>query len=112
MDLAPLGPAGSQEQYDGIFGGNLLRKYAVRLFLAEDRAGCKLPWVEQTPTWPSITFSPGYADTIAELSRDGYGVIKYELSGGGSAEAGPSPPLVLLSSGIFIAPISSSFAFP
>lgn len=85
MDLPPLGPAGQQRRYDGILGGNLLRKYAVRLHLRPDLARCRLPWEPGAPTWPSITFSPDYSDKRSELALDGYGVIRFNLAGGGNA---------------------------
>ncbi len=86
IHMPPLGPAGSEQTFAGLLGGNLLRRYAVRLFLGDDREGCMLPWRDEAPTWASLTFSPEYADTIDELSKDGYGVIKFDLAGGGQAE--------------------------
>lgn len=85
LPLGPLGPSGTEERYDGLLGGDVLRKYAVRFQLQADPR-CKLPWLDVVPTWPSITFFREIPDTRKELSSDGFGVIPFELAGGGSAE--------------------------
>lgn len=85
--MDPLGPRGSEEQYAGWIGGDLLRKYAVRLVLQTDPT-CRLPWLEQVATWPSLTFRQELPDSAKELSADGYGVLPYDLVGGGTAELG------------------------
>lgn len=85
MSMTPLGPSGAQEQYAGLLGGDILRKYAVRFQMDADPR-CKLPWLDLVPTWPSITFFREIPDTHRELSNDGFGVILYKLAGGGTAE--------------------------
>jgi len=82
-----LGPRGSAETYDGLLGGDLLRQYAVRIVFATDPT-CRLPWLEQVVTWPSLTFRREIPDSAGELSADGYGVLSYDLAGGGTAELG------------------------
>lgn len=83
--LGLLGPRGSAERYDGVIGGDLLRQYAVRIVLETDPT-CRLPWLEQVATWPSLSFRQELPDSAKELSADGYGVLPYDLVGGGTAE--------------------------
>jgi hypothetical protein len=84
MILPSLGPAGQSERYDGILGGDLLRKYSVRLVYDKDTT-CALPWRDSGFAPPSIKFSAALSDSDEELGADGFAVIDYRLAGGGTA---------------------------
>jgi hypothetical protein len=84
MVLPSLGPAGQSLGYDGILGGDLLRKHSVRLVYDEDTS-CALPWMEDGFAPPSIKFSSALPDSDGELGNDGFAVIDYKLAGGGTA---------------------------
>ncbi|MFH2005969.1 MAG: hypothetical protein ABI333_05210 [bacterium] len=82
--MPTLGPAGGTDSFDGILGGDLLRKYAVRLVYDGDE-NCALPWLGSSFAPPSIKFSEALPDSDGELSSDGFGVIDFDLAGGGVA---------------------------
>lgn len=84
MFLPSLGPAGQSLRYDGIIGGDLLRKHTVRLVYDGDTT-CELPWLDSVFAPPSIKFSSALPDSDGELSNDGFAVIDYKLAGGGTA---------------------------
>jgi len=84
MLLPSLGPAGQSERYDGILGGDLLRKHTVRLVYDGDTT-CELPWLDSGFAPPSIKFSSALPDSDGELGNDGFAVIDYRLAGGGTA---------------------------
>lgn len=84
MALPPLGPTGESLHYDGILGGDLLRKHSVRLVYEGDPS-CALPWQDSTFAPPSIKFSSALPDSDGELGNDGFAVIDYTLAGGGTA---------------------------
>ncbi len=85
FDLAvtPLGPLGIQtasKHYDGILGGDLLRRYALRLSYQPDE-DCRLPW--SNGLFPTLTFFQEVTDENKELAADGFAVIFFDLAGGG-----------------------------
>lgn len=84
MVLPSLGPAGQSVHYDGILGGDLLRKHTVRLVYDGDTT-CALPWLDSGFAPPSIKFSSALPDSDRELGNDGFAVIDYRLAGGGMA---------------------------
>ncbi len=84
MLIPSLGPSGQTARYDGIIGGDLLRKYTVRLVYDEDTT-CALPWLDSGFAPPSIKFSNALPDSDKELANDGFAVIDYKLAGGGTA---------------------------
>ncbi len=84
MVLPPLGPGGESVRYDGILGGDLLRKHSVRLVYHGDTT-CSLPWMDVGYAPPSIKFSSALPDSDGELGNDGYAVLDYKLAGGGTA---------------------------
>ncbi len=79
--IPPLGPEGNFSQHMGILGGDLLRRYAVRLHYGSDPE-CVLPWNPES-RFPTITFMQEYSDNDRELARDGFAVMKFTLAGGG-----------------------------
>ncbi len=67
----------------GILGGDILRKFAVRFFYKADRQ-CSFFWDETSTRWPNLLLLKEQPATGTDLADDGYAVINYQLSGGGS----------------------------
>jgi len=84
MLVPSLGTPGQSVRYDGILGGDLLRKHTVRLVYDGDTT-CALPWLDSSFAPPSIKFASALPDSDGELGNDGFAVIDYRLAGGGTA---------------------------
>lgn len=69
-------------EMQGVLGGDVLRKFAVRFFYGEDRQ-CSFFWDEQKRFWPNILLLREQPATAADLADDGYAVVPYQLGGGG-----------------------------
>ncbi len=78
--LPRLGTDRASRSYDGILGGDLLRRYAMRLAYQPD-VECRLPW--SNAQFPTVTFFREVTDENDELAADGFAVISFDLSGGG-----------------------------
>lgn len=81
--IPALGPGGGTRQYEGLLGGDLLRRYAVRICYEPDPQ-CVLPWVDPQQRFSTITFIQEVSDSDRELSADGFSVIRFGLAGGGT----------------------------
>ncbi|MBU1241333.1 hypothetical protein KKF84_14200, partial [Myxococcota bacterium] len=70
--------------FDGILGGDVLRRFAVRFHYEPDRQ-CTFSWDTADPPtqWPNVLFTREEPRNVDELGEDGYGVVTYELAGGG-----------------------------
>ena len=66
----------------GILGGDILRKFAVRFFYRPDRQ-CSFFWDDTSTRWPNILLLKEQPATGTDLADDGHAVINYQLSGGG-----------------------------
>lgn len=66
----------------GILGGDVLRKFAVRLFYGADRQ-CSFFWDTQNRFWPNVLLLKEQPATATDLAGDGYAVVPYQLGGGG-----------------------------
>ena len=83
LAVAPIGPLGTDsgaKHYDGILGGDLLTRYALRLSYQPD-LDCRLPWSDAL--FPTLTFFREFTDENDELAEDGFAVISFDISGGG-----------------------------
>ena len=78
--IAPLGTDLGFKHYDGILGGDLLTRYALRLSYQPD-VDCRLPWSDAI--FPTLTFFREFTDENDELAEDGFAVISFDIAGGG-----------------------------
>ncbi len=69
-------------ELQGILGGDVLRKFAVRFFYREDRQ-CSFFWDEEDRFWPNILLLREQPATASDLAADGYALVPYQLGGGG-----------------------------
>jgi hypothetical protein len=80
--LYPVGDRG----FDGILGGDILRRFAVRFSYNEDKQ-CTFSWDEDVDgkdkMWPNVIFMKEQPASSVDLGNDGFGVIGYDLAGGG-----------------------------
>ena len=67
---------------DGILGGDVLRRFAVRFHYAADPQ-CTFDWTPGT-YWPSVTFLREVPDSDHALGLDGFAVVHFTLAGGGN----------------------------
>jgi hypothetical protein len=81
--IPQLGPATNLHGYDGVLGGDMLRRYAIRIHYAYDPE-CALPWTIPPREFPTVTFIQEFSEDDKELARDGYAVVDFGLSGGGT----------------------------
>jgi len=79
--IPALGPGENTSFYKGILGGDLLRRYAVRIHYGSDPE-CILPWAPEE-RFSTITFIQEYADDQKDLAGDGFSVMRFSLAGGG-----------------------------
>jgi hypothetical protein len=82
LPIPPLGTPSASARYRGIIGGDILRRYAVRLYYGRDPE-CVLPW-NPDQGFNTLTFIQEYSDDNKDLARDGFAVMSFALSGGGS----------------------------
>ncbi len=73
---------------DGILGGDVLRRFAVRFHYSSDPQ-CTFDWTPGT-YWPSVTFLREVPDRDHSLALDGFAVIPFTLAGGGNMVASGS----------------------
>ena len=97
MGVPPIGPGGATQQYKGILGGNLLRRYAVRLHYGADPE-CVLPW-NPTARFPTVTFIQEYSDDNKDLASDGFAAWGFNLAGGGQNDSQKRQLLLRLDAG-------------
>ncbi|MBN2725191.1 MAG: hypothetical protein JXR95_14090 [Deltaproteobacteria bacterium] len=74
---------GGVQTTSGLIGGDLLRNFAVKFHYENDRQ-CSFLWDEEERRWPNVLFLKEQPADSQELADDGFGVVNYELSGGGS----------------------------
>lgn len=79
--IPSLGPGENTAFYKGVLGGDLLRRYAVRIHYGSDPE-CILPWAPEE-RFSTITFIQEYADDNKDLAGDGFSVLSFSLAGGG-----------------------------
>ncbi|MGM0597107.1 MAG: hypothetical protein ACQES9_08725 [Myxococcota bacterium] len=68
---------------DGVIGGDVFRKFAVRFNYSQDKQ-CTFYWDEDEKRWPNVLFLKEQPAVNQDLAEDGYAVIDFSLSGGGN----------------------------
>ncbi|MDA3862669.1 MAG: hypothetical protein PF689_02260 [Deltaproteobacteria bacterium] len=68
---------------DGVIGGDIFRKFAVKFNYSQDKQ-CTFYWDEDDKRWPNILFLKEQPATNQDLAEDGYAVIDFSLAGGGN----------------------------